>query len=182
MTENNENPNTNKLTYSKTYYELLEVSSESSLADIKKSYKSKLLFHHPDKHSLIEERQNDNGNNKDIIQLLQKAYKTLTVPVLKKQYDEMLSKNFLKIGIVNDGEGLDLYDLDDFEIIDTPDDKVQFVKNCPRCTSEDSFVLTEDDLLNNGTKVNEDDNEFQLVVQCNSCSLWLKVRYFDQGN
>ncbi|GME72267.1 unnamed protein product [[Candida] boidinii] len=177
----------------KTYYEVLDISPGSTLAEIKLAYKNKLLALHPDKiqqnsvqssHSDTIVYYADNGSTEDLIPLLKEAYKVLSDPKHRKEYDDEVEAMLKKNGIVNYGDGLDTYTLDDFksDIPESEEDPVIFRKDCPRCTITNGFVISEDDLIKNTeTNINskKDDGSYQLVLQCDSCSLWLKVKYFD---
>lgn len=177
----------------KTYYEVLDISPGSTLAEIKLAYKNKLLALHPDK-ILQNSVQNGDGDNivshpdnkstEDLIPLLKEAYKVLSDSEHRKEYDEEVEAMLKKNGIVNYGDGLDTYTLDDFtsDVPESEEDPVIFRKDCPRCTISNGFVISEDDLIKNTeTNINskKDDGSYQLVLQCDSCSLWLKVKYFD---
>ncbi|OWB79904.1 hypothetical protein B5S32_g4144 [[Candida] boidinii] len=177
----------------KTYYEVLDISPGSTLVEIKLAYKNKLLALHPDK-ILQNSVQNGDGDNivshpdnkttEDLIPLLKEAYKVLSDSEHRKEYDEEVEAMLKKNGIVNYGDGLDTYTLDDFtsDVPESEEDPVIFRKDCPRCTISNGFVISEDDLIKN-TEINinskKDDGSYQLVLQCDSCSLWLKVKYFD---
>ncbi|OWB72345.1 hypothetical protein B5S31_g2052 [[Candida] boidinii] len=177
----------------KTYYEVLDISPGSTLPEIKLAYKNKLLALHPDK-ILQNSVQNGDGDNivshpdnkstEDLIPLLKEAYKVLSDSEHRKEYDEEVEAMLKKNGIVNYGDGLDTYTLDDFtsDVPESEEDPVIFCKDCPRCTISNGFVISEDDLIKNTeTNINskKDDGSYQLVLQCDSCSLWLKVKYFD---
>ncbi|GME90628.1 hypothetical protein B5S28_g3177 [[Candida] boidinii] len=177
----------------KTYYEVLDISPGSTLPEIKLAYKNKLLALHPDK-ILQNSVQNGDGDNivshpdnkstEDLIPLLKEAYKVLSDSEHRKEYDEEVEAMLKKNGIVNYGDGLDTYTLDDFtsDVPESEEDPVIFRKDCPRCTISNGFVISEDDLIKNTeTNINskKDDGSYQLVLQCDSCSLWLKVKYFD---
>lgn len=151
-----------------SYYQILKVSPNASLEEIKKSYRQKLLETHPDK------QQSNNSNS--TIQIIQLAYKTLSNIESREIYDKSLHDHFIKTGLVNTGnsngidiDGLDIIDLSQFN----ENDNGEFKHNCPRCTSIDSMIINENDLLDN--LQNEDIST--ILVQCLHCSLWIGVTY-----
>ncbi|CCH42171.1 Chaperone protein [Wickerhamomyces ciferrii] len=152
----------------KTHYEILEVERDCSVQDVKNAYRRKLLNIHPDKTN----KQLDS----DIIAKIKLAHATLSDPQLRTKYDDELIQTYKKSGLISTGEGLDIVNLDDFEYVEE-DDMGNFLKDCPRCTGENGFVLTEDDLAENGTP--DGFGGYNIIVQCNACSLWLKIKYFD---
>lgn len=150
----------------KTHYEVLGVDRDSTTQEIKNAYKEKLLSTHPDK-------TNKQLVDSDIIAQIKLAYATLNNDVLRTRYDDDLNQSFKKSGLLSTGEGLDIVTLDDFEY----SEETGFVRDCPRCTAVASFVLTEDDLADSGTA--DGLGGYEIIVQCNACSLWLKVKYYD---
>ena len=70
-----------------TYYDDLEVSQNSSLDDIKKSYRRLAMQYHPDKHQ--EEEAKKTANEK--FQQIAAAYETLSDADKRKKYDLKLS-------------------------------------------------------------------------------------------
>ncbi|KAI3402355.2 DPH4 [Candida oxycetoniae] len=119
-------------------YELLSVPSDASTDEIKQAYKLKLLNTHPDKARTSEEVPVN-------IALIVDAYKILSNPDTRVEYDQQLELNLKGKGFNIAGGGLDVYNLDDFTCKDD-----SFVKTCPRCEYIDGFVLTEAN-LENGT-------------------------------
>ncbi|KAI5954065.1 DPH4 [Candida margitis] len=198
-----------------TYYEILNIPSTATQDQIKTAYKSKLLSTHPDKSSssVVTKPITTNVNttssslpSPDINQILA-AYTTLSSPQLRSEYDTSLQTQSKINGFNLTGDGLDSFTLDDFECIELDsNDKnntgaineslsdsnadsqtMQFVKSCPRCQCERGMILTEDDLINKGTRASdnggneeEDDGRFDIIVQCNSCSLWIHVKYYEE--
>ncbi|KAI5949952.1 DPH4 [Candida theae] len=141
------------------------------------------------------------SSNPDINSIIT-AYATLSSPRLRAQYDSDLQTKSKISGVNLTGDGLDSFTLDDFQCIEVEKEKsedsvaddvndgnsdldaheVQFVKMCPRCQCEQGMVLTEEDLITKGTK-SEDDQDggrFDIIVQCNSCSLWIHVKYYEE--
>lgn len=150
----------------KTHYEILGVGRDCTIQEVKNAYRERLLNTHPDK-------TNKQLVDSEIIARIKLAYKTLSNDALRNQYDEELKQSFKKSGLISTGEGLDIVTLDDFEY----DEEAGFSKDCPRCTAENGFILTEDDLADSGTP--DGLGGYELIVQCNACSLWLKVKYYD---
>ncbi|EMG51082.1 JJJ3 Diphthamide biosynthesis protein 4 [Candida maltosa Xu316] len=149
-----------------SYYEVLGVTPESTIPEIKQAYKLKLLSSHPDK---IE-----NVSAQIDIPLIKQAFTTLIDPTSRKTYDQQLLESTKLSGFNINGGGLDIYSLDDFEFLE---DQEKWIKACPRCTSQNSICLTETD-LEKGTP--DKDGGFDIIVQCNSCSLWIQVKYYEE--
>ncbi|KAG5417211.1 DPH4 [Candida metapsilosis] len=170
-----------------TYYEILNVPSTATQDQIKSAYKLKLLSTHPDKKSAKADTSNhrstSSSTHPDINQILT-AYTTLSSPQLRSQYDSDLQTQSKINGVNLSGDGLDSFTLDDFECIEAEvnsgENEVQFVRVCPRCQYEQGMVLTEDDLISKGTNCDDDEGRFDIIVQCNSCSLWIHVRYYEE--
>merc|ERR1712167_226747 len=62
-------------------YELLGVSSDSTVKKIKKSYRKLIIKFHPDKNNILDE---------DVYNHLTIANQVLTSPELRKKYDEWI--------------------------------------------------------------------------------------------
>lgn len=75
---------------STNYYELLNVTKRSTADDIKKAYYKKAKEFHPDRHFYLA---SDTLKNKldNLFSTLTIAYKTLSDPKMRKEYDESLS-------------------------------------------------------------------------------------------
>lgn len=65
-------------------YELFEVSTKCSVAEIKKAYRKKALIHHPDKNP-------DDPKAKEIFQKLSKALEILSDEKARASYDKILN-------------------------------------------------------------------------------------------
>uniref|UniRef100_A0A0L0NRJ8 Diphthamide biosynthesis protein 4 n=1 Tax=Candidozyma auris TaxID=498019 RepID=A0A0L0NRJ8_CANAR len=152
----------------KSYYEILEVGPEASLEEVKLAYKLKLLSTHPDK-----QRDEQRRGVVDSIDAIKKAYETLSDPKKAQSYHEELQESFKKQGFSINGSGLDVYTLALFNITENGN-VLLWTRNCPRCTSPEAMLLTEDD-LENGTP--DGSGGYQIMVQCSSCSLWITVTY-----
>lgn len=157
-----------------SYYEVLAVSPDADLLQIKKAYREKILHAHPDKASSTGSSAIDGAHTSSSVSLIKEAYDTLSDAASREQYDIDLVKTVQTQGFNLNGDGLDSYSLESFDF----DEAREFwMKNCPRCQAPSSIKLTEQD-LEQGT----DDGEggLELVVQCGSCSLWIKVKYMEE--
>lgn len=161
----------NKSSLVRTYYEVLGIDPKAENSQIKAAYRERLLKTHPDKQLLQPSEENGKVN------LIQEAYKVLLDSSKRKEYDLLLTKSIQKQGFNINGDGLDVYSLEDFEIVEDGEE-VHWYKDCPRCTFPKSMVLTELDLTENGTEDGE--GGFDIIVQCESCSLWIKVKFFEE--
>ena len=131
--------------------------------DIKLAYRRALLLHHPDKSTPAQKP----GNSNPTIDQITMAYKTLTDPAARSEYDRLLSlKSSTGIPSQASHSGLETVDLDELLY-----DYVQetWYRSC-RCGKERAYVITERDLENN-TEYGE------LVAGCQGCSLWLRVTF-----
>ncbi|KAM9953750.1 hypothetical protein ACTFIR_008842 [Dictyostelium discoideum] len=161
----NSSNNSNKCE-NKNYYEILKVSIDADIEEIKKSYRKLALLYHPDKlnkEENIEENinnfsnclaNNNNSNTKDFNDI-QIAWETLKDDLLRKQYDSLLLEKKRQKYSVSDE-----IDLDDMEFIE---ENGEYVYPC-RCG--DHYIITEDQL-----------SEGSDVVCCSGCSLSIKVIY-----
>ncbi|CAI5756322.1 unnamed protein product [Candida verbasci] len=144
------------------FYEILNLNKDANIETIKQAYKYKLLNTHPDKTGKTVENE---------ISMIKLAYMTLINPTTRLKYDQQLIETTKLNGYNMNGGGLDIYNLDDFKY-----ENNEWVINCPRCDANKSMKLTEED-LENGTSDNE--SGYDIIVQCNSCSLWIQVKYFE---
>ncbi|RLV93623.1 Diphthamide biosynthesis protein 4 [Spathaspora sp. JA1] len=151
----------------KTYYEILGISTSCSVSEIKQAYREKLLTTHPDK-------VNNSNVQQDEISLIKEAYRTLIDSDSRINYDKSIISHSKLKGFNINGGGLDLYSLEDF---DFDEDNVVWSKTCPRCQFPEGIKLSETELEQNGTGDNQ--GGYDIIVQCNSCSLWIQVKYYD---
>ncbi|KAK6334799.1 hypothetical protein TWF718_010244 [Orbilia javanica] len=194
-----------------THYTILSIPQSLSSTHknyqslLKKSYHRTLLRCHPDKlpsgASIAGQvkRQDDGGvksqegyeGEEEIytIDQINTAYKTLSSPTLRQEYDLFLRSSVSK-GTNNGGgsggfkTGLDVVDLDDM-VYRLPESEEEgslggrFTKSC-RCGAEEGYVLTEEDMddvekevqqmkANNGSKARS------MIIGCLGCSLWVQV-------
>ena len=147
------------------HYETLGLSSRMfdgniTSQDIKQAYRRALLQHHPDK---IQ----DVAGAAQTIDAITLAYKTLSEPATKAEYDrELRLKQARKADDKIFHTGLDIVDLDDLEY---DEDTGEWWRAC-RCGQERGFIVTEDEL--------EKESRFgELITGCKGCSLWLKVLF-----
>lgn len=152
----------------KTYYEVLGVGPKADTSEIKSAYRHKLLTTHPDKA----------GTEIPVdIAAIKQAYEALVEPTSRAEYDESLVKTSQRHGFNINGDGLDTFGLQDFES-DEIADVYHWYKDCPRCHGVHGIELTETDLEEHGT--DDGSGGFDIIVQCSSCSLWIKVKYYEE--
>ena len=77
----------------KTFYEILNVSESASSKEITAAFRLLALTHHP-----------DSGGEHESFLLINNAYKTLTDPVLRANYDRTLSIQSTKQSVTNEYE------------------------------------------------------------------------------
>jgi diphthamide biosynthesis protein 4 len=177
------------------YYTTLSLSARRhdptlTPAEVKAAYKRALLQHHPDKKSTSSPPQSRNNITIDSIAL---AYKILSSPSLKAEYDSHLQQNSRShnnkpnnnnANPDSDSEdeesdiifrtGLETVDLDDLEFVeDSKADEETWTRSC-RCGDDGGFVVTEKEL-----EANAEDGE--VIVGCRGCSLWLRVLFGVEG-
>jgi diphthamide biosynthesis protein 4 len=177
------------------YYTTLSLSSRKydptlTPAEVKAAYKRALLQHHPDKKSTSSPPHSMNNITIDSIAL---AYKILSSPSLKAEYDSHLQQNSRshnnKPNNNNtnpDSEdedeesdiifrtGLETVDLDDLDFVeDSKADEETWTRSC-RCGDDGGFVVSEKEL-----EANAEDGE--VIVGCRGCSLWLRVLFGVEG-
>jgi diphthamide biosynthesis protein 4 len=146
------------------YYTILSLATrkhDPSLtpSEVKAAYKRALLQHHPDKSTSAP----NSGFTIDSIAL---AYKILSSPALKSEYDLGLQTARPKDDDKVFRTGLDTVDLDDL-IYD--ERKEVWTRGC-RCGDDHGFVVMEAEL-----ELNAEDGE--LIIGCRGCSLWLRVLF-----
>lgn len=150
--------------------------------DIRRAYRHALLQHHPDKTSEVPGQLNrgvqtatstPTGLTVDAITV---AYKTLSEPTLKAEYDRALRLSQARdLPGEQDNDkvyysGLDIVDLDDLGY----DDRTSSWWKACRCGQDRGFVILEDDL----ERVAQ---HGELFTGCRGCSLWLKVLFHVDG-
>ncbi|KAI9865876.1 MAG: Diphthamide biosynthesis protein 4 [Trichoglossum hirsutum] len=162
-----------------TYYEQLDLrSSESgscfSLQDIRLAYRRALLLHHPDKSNASNHSQNLR-KHKYTIDEITLAYRILSDPVTRAEYDRLLSPEpstvfhplaGFKGSEDNFRSGLETVDLDDLEF---DEDHEVWYRSC-RCGNERGFLVSENQLA-------EEANNGEIIMGCQGCSLWLRIQF-----
>ncbi|KAF3214521.1 Diphthamide biosynthesis protein 4 [Orbilia oligospora] len=202
-----------------TYYTILSIpqslppTHKNYQSLLKKSYHRTLLRCHPDKlpagtsssiAGQTKQKQNvggeeeENGNDGGEIYTIDQintAYKTLSSPTLRQEYDLFLRSsvsNGTNGGAGGGGRGgyktgLDVVDLDDMAYHPPDEEEAEgsqggrFTKSC-RCGAGEGYVLTEEDMddvekelqqqqqgTNHGTKARS------MIIGCLGCSLWVQV-------
>lgn len=189
----------------KNYYIILNIpfgdpsSSFGKLPSITKqqlkiAYHKALLKYHPDKSSSPSPAL-PKENAVYTIDDITNAYKTLSDPELRAEYDRELilrRKNGHSFGAkvnghdengVEDDEvlfhtGLEVVDLEDLEYYDADAENAEegnglsssyWYRSC-RCGDEKGFIVTEDEL-------EAEAQHGEILVGCRGCSLWMKVLY-----
>jgi DnaJ-class molecular chaperone len=138
----------------RTHYEILEVARSASQAEIRRAFRKKLLYYHPDKRISYE-------NN--AFCEIQAAWNVLKNAELRRSYDESLcTKECCEEAIINEE-----IQVSEMESVLVDEYTEGFVYKC-RCSGD--FVLEKDDieLLQSGQKNN-------IVLSCNYCSSCLQV-------
>lgn len=184
------------------YYQILSLSftgSSSSLSkqQIKLAYHKALLQHHPDKACAIAQdtrtphngpmasrlspgngtsaRTSDSTQQRTYtIDEITTAYKTLSDPRLRAEYDRSLRLDRAKIAErEKTGDvfhtGLEVVDLEDLVCDEGDAENLVWYRGC-RCGDERGFVVSEMDL-------EREVEQGEVVVGCRGCSLWLKVLF-----
>ena len=174
---------------------------------IKLAYHRALLKHHPDKantgkqqvttanttttnneekkncaHSPPTTNTNTNTNTYTYtIDEITTAYRTLTSPHLRAEYDRSLRLDRLKNAAAHGGKadgvefrtGLEVADLEDMSFEERGDgdgdDDSFWYREC-RCGDKRGFLITEHDL-------EKEMDHGEIVVGCRGCSLWMKVLF-----
>jgi diphthamide biosynthesis protein 4 len=183
------------------YYTTLNLSTRKydptlTPAEVKAAYKRALLQHHPDKKTSSTStppQSQSKPNNKNItIDSIALAYKILSSPSLKAEYDSHLQQTSRSRNNNNNNSnpdsdsedeesdkifrtGLDTVDLDDLEFVEESgsDKEETWTRGC-RCGDDGGFVVTEKEL-----EANAEDGE--VIVGCRGCSLWLRVLFGVEG-
>lgn len=146
------------------YYEVLNCHPSDTIEDIKKSYQTLVLKHHPDKQSTNHE------NDVQLFYRIDEAWKMLRDPEQRKKYDaEMQQRKFNGEPIVH----AKVY-RSDFEF-----DKESEIHTYPcRCGGffvlpDDCFESTDCDISSNLNR-NENDEE-EIYIECDECSFVVEL-------
>ncbi|KAF3924750.1 hypothetical protein AA313_de0209572 [Arthrobotrys entomopaga] len=165
---------------------------------LKRAYHRTLLRCHPDKlppgdtnptGTTIATKNDEPHQEVYTIDQINTAYKTLSSPSLRQEYDASLRFSSLSTSTSKKGykTGLEIVDLDDMIYHPNDNDKNnnsvnggRFTRSC-RCGAEEGYILTESDMNeiendlidhNNGT---EKGNARSMMIGCLGCSLWVQV-------
>ncbi|XP_055693190.1 dnaJ homolog subfamily C member 24-like [Lutzomyia longipalpis] len=138
----------------RNYYEILGCSAEATLEELKKSYQTLILKHHPDKMPQITEDEVEKQS--ESFHMIDTAYKVLRDPESRKIYDaELLQEEFCMQPLV-----FATVDRKEF-IWDTESELM-----CKTCRCGGTYILPEDE------EMPENENIF---VACDECSLVIEV-------
>ncbi|KAJ5376678.1 DnaJ-domain-containing protein [Penicillium cosmopolitanum] len=168
------------------YYQILNLpfgpSTSLTKQQLKLAYHKALLRHHPDKAGPITQdatlratsaSTSPSSQDKFTIDEITAAYKTLTDPSLRAEYDRVLRLDRVK-GAEREKTGdvfhtgLEVVDLEDLGCDESGEEIVWF-RGC-RCGDERGFLVSEDEL-------EKEVEHGEIVVGCRGCSLWLKVLF-----
>ncbi|PLB54679.1 DnaJ-domain-containing protein [Aspergillus steynii IBT 23096] len=174
------------------HYEILSLpfsgsSPSLSKQQLKIAYHKALLKHHPDKASsdpsLQTESQSlprsasnpssDGAHTSYTIDQITTAYKTLSDPQLRAEYDRGLRLDRSKVaerektGTVFH-TGLEVVDLEDLGCDEDAEQAVWY-RGC-RCGDDKGFLVTEDEL-------EREAEHGEIVIGCRGCSLWMKILF-----
>ena len=150
------------------YYTILSLATRKhdptlTPSEVKTAYKKALLQHHPDKSTLTSSPQSN-----ITIDSIALAYKILSSPALKAEYDLVLQTS--RPSTDDDDKvfrtGLESVDLDDLTF---DEGREVWTRGC-RCGDDGGFVVTESELEGNA-------EDGELIVGCRGCSLWLRVLF-----
>lgn len=139
------------------YYEILNSCQGDTLDKIKRNYLKLVLQLHPDKQQQNGlENANDAGDMLNKYHYVNKAWKVLSDPELRKQYDASWKQR-------NTMQQWPIQEVVNFEEFDLCDNEGEYCYSC-RCGG--NLILTKTDAL------------FQVdYVCCDICSLCIKVEY-----
>ncbi|RAH74101.1 diphthamide biosynthesis protein 4 [Aspergillus aculeatinus CBS 121060] len=179
------------------YYEILNLSFTSaplSKQELKTAYHRALLKHHPDKAAAASTPAQDaplgylastNTHSSPpqtrpyTIDEITAAYKTLSVPSLRAEYDRSLRLDRARAAAGQEKAGgngvlfhtgLEVVDLEDLGCAEGEDGEGDMWYRGCRCGDEKGFLLTEEDL-------EREAENGEIVVGCRGCSLWMKVLF-----
>lgn len=183
------------------FYEILnlpftETSTTLSKQQIKVAYHRALLRHHPDKAAgalaanspttktkpaTSSLRDDEPHTRTYTVDEITAAYKTLSDPYLRAEYDRSLRLQRLGGGGGREGNnngggvfhtGLEVVDLEDLNYEEGQEGQATgafWYRGC-RCGDERGFLITEQNL-------EREAEHGEIVVGCRGCSLWMKVLF-----
>ncbi|KAL4751346.1 Diphthamide biosynthesis protein 4 [Aspergillus terricola var. indicus] len=176
-----------------SFYEILNLpfpSTGLSKQQLKVAYHKALLKHHPDKAVAVAKEilpssyhgpAQTLANQKITIDAITTAYKTLSDPIQRAEYDRVLRLDRNRVVGAGDKSGngtvfhtgLEVVDLEDLEC-DENSEEAMWYKAC-RCGDERGFSLSEGDL-------EREADSGEIVVGCRGCSLYTKVLFAVQDD
>ncbi|KAI9931119.1 hypothetical protein ASPWEDRAFT_166932 [Aspergillus wentii DTO 134E9] len=155
-----------------------------SKQQLKIAYHKALLKHHPDKAPGADtpSAYNGDGNSQTssyTVDQITTAYKTLSDPSLRAEYDRSLRLDRAKVaerektGTVFH-TGLEVVDLEDLALDESAegesgDAEAYWYRAC-RCGDDKGFLVTEQDL-------EREAEHGEIVIGCRGCSLWMKILF-----
>ncbi|RHZ57694.1 diphthamide biosynthesis protein 4 [Aspergillus thermomutatus] len=182
------------------YYEILNLPLTStptalSKQQLKVAYHKALLKHHPDKATSIAAApapasthdtkipqrpspdRNADASPTFTIDEITAAYRTLSDPALRAEYDRVLrleratTAKGEKSAVTAFHTGLEVVDLEDLVCEETGDGEglLCWYRGC-RCGDERGFMVTELDL-------EKEAEHGEVVIGCRGCSLWMKILF-----
>lgn len=158
-----------------TYYEILQLPHDSkpiNPTELKVAYHRALLLHHPDKKCPPSPPTLNTIHTSQYafsVDQITEAYKTLSSPVNKVKYDNLLVKDTRRLKKAPKDvhhPGLELYDLEE---LSHNDQTSSWNRQC-RCGDELGYNLTESDL-------EKESEHGEIYVGCSGCSLFIKVLF-----
>ncbi|KAJ3705025.1 hypothetical protein LUZ61_008730 [Rhynchospora tenuis] len=167
-------------TTQKTYYEILSVSEDAGIDEIRTGYKAALLSTHPDKLPKQPDLTDSDNNDQEFL-VVQKAWEILSNSQSRSQYDKELAASRRKVDVIANE-----IELEDMNLEISNDGVHEFLYPC-RCG--DCFGISSVELKAMGVLVGENgevalnDSNFlpvSVILQCGSCSL--KVRLLIEAN
>ncbi|KAK6529065.1 Diphthamide biosynthesis protein 4 [Orbilia ellipsospora] len=182
-----------------THYTILSLppslppSHQTYQTILKKAYHRTLLRCHPDKlpsGAATDDRPITNYNNDEpreiyTVDQINTAYKTLSSPASRKEYDTSLRLSSLSTSSTSSKNGyktgLEIVDLDDmiYHSDNSQTNSGRFTRSC-RCGAEEGYILTESDMDEiehelAGNNEIEKGNARSMIIGCLGCSLWVQV-------
>lgn len=158
-----------------TYYDILGISEAllQEQADpsriIKKAYHRAILRNHPDKSRVTDSvsyAQSMPTSSSLSIDQISEAFRVLSNPRTRADYDRSLSGARRGLAMHSFQTGIESMDLDDLEFDETEN---YWFRGC-RCGNLKGYLVREADL-------EEVEDQGELIVGCQDCSLWLKVHF-----
>ncbi|ORC92744.1 chaperone DnaJ protein [Trypanosoma theileri] len=161
-------------------YDILEVPSSASIAEIRAAFKRLALLTHPDKIHNV----NQLGDNMILLRepqpfhVIKEASEILMDPLRRAQYDHGQQQSYVRsVGVVSDTYDLSEFDLKDERILCRSDEKENnvviirvYALEC-RCGGSFELFLTQQE---------SEMQEIEKLCECDCCSLVISVTW--KGN